>query len=108
MAKFSGKIGFVIDEEVSPGVFMPKTYEKNYYGDIVRHGRRWDTPNEVSDNLTLSDEISIVADSYLRENLGAIRYVVRFGVKWSVNYIEPNYPRIRLTLGGTYNGDSGR
>ena len=104
MAKFSGVIGFVRDEEVKPGVFMPQVYERHYYGDIVRHSRRWDSPQEVSDHLTLSDEISIVADSYLKENLGAIRYVVRFGTKWTVNYIEPNYPRIRLTLGGEYNG----
>ena len=31
MAKFSGVIGFVRDEEVKPGVFMPQVYERHYY-----------------------------------------------------------------------------
>lgn len=104
MSKFYGKIGFVKDEEVTPGVWQHVTTERTYYGDVTRLDRRWDQPTEVNDHITLSEEINIVADTYLLDNLSYIRYAEHFGTKWKVNNITPAYPRIRLTLGGEYNG----
>ena len=104
MSKFYGKVGFVKDNvETAPGVYMPAVTERNYYGDIIRLTRRWDTPTEVNDHLNLSNEISIVADDYFFENIGYIRYVVYLGVKWKVSSIDPVHPRVRLSLGGEYN-----
>jgi hypothetical protein len=106
MSKFYGKVGFVKDVDDEYGVSMPVSEERSYYGDIIRLDRRWDQPNEVNDHLNLSEEISIVADSYILENLSYIKYVIVLGVKWKVKTITPAYPRIRLTLGGEYNGDN--
>lgn len=106
MNKFYGTVGFVKDTETAPGVWMPTTTERQYYGDVIRLDRRWDQPTEVNDHLTLSEEISIVADSYILENVNFIKYVVYLGVKWKINSITPAYPRIRLTLGGEYNGNN--
>lgn len=104
MSKFYGKVGFVKDNvETAPGVYMPVVTERNYYGDIIRLTRRWDTPTEVNDHLNLSNEISIVADDYFFENIGYIRYVIYLGVKWKVSSIDPVYPRVRLSFGGEYN-----
>lgn len=100
--RFYGVIGFVSDVEEEPGIFMRHTEERPYYGDVVRNSRRWDTPTEVNDSLTLSNEISIVADDYANDNLALMAYVVWQGKKWAINYIEVNRPRIRLTLGGEY------
>lgn len=104
--KFRGKIGFVKDEEVRPGVYKQVVTERPYRGDVVRNSRRWDTPTEVNNNLNLSNELSIVADSYILQNAFYIKYVEWMGGKWLVNFIEPSRPRIRLTLGGAYNGES--
>ena len=104
MSKFYGKIGFVKDEEVTPGVWQHVTTERTYYGDVTRLDRRWDQPTEVNDRITLSEEINIVADTYLLDNLSYIRYAEHLGAKWKVSTITPAYPRIRLTLGGEYNG----
>lgn len=106
MSKFYGKVGFVKDVDDEYGVSMPVSEERSYYGDIIRLDRRWDQPNEVNDHLNLSEEISILADSYILENLSYIKYVIVLGVKWKVKTITPAYPRIRLTLGGEYNGDN--
>lgn len=103
MNKFYGMVGFVKDQETSPGVWQKVSEEHPYYGDVIRLDRRWDTPTEVNDHLTLSEEIRIVADSYVLDNLNYIKYVVYLGVKWKVNSITPEYPRIRLSLGGEYN-----
>lgn len=103
MARFAGKIGFVRTVEKEGSVWEEETIEKIYKGDIVRDARRWDKPTEVNDNLTISNEITIVADSYMEANWAFIKYVVWGSNKWKVNYIEINRPRIRLTLGGLYN-----
>lgn len=103
MSKFRGKIGFVKDVEVTPGVWEPVVTEKTYRGDVIRLDRRWDKTNEVEDHLTLSEEISIVANSYIINNLSYIKYVSYLGTKWRVTSITPAYPRIKLSLGGEYN-----
>lgn len=103
MARFAGKIGFVKTVEREGSVWEEEIIEKPYKGDTVRDARRWDKPQEVNDSLTISNEINIVADSYMLSNYAFIKYVEWNGVKWKVNYIEINRPRIRLTLGGVYN-----
>lgn len=103
MARFAGKIGFVKTVEREGSVWEEEIIEKPYKGDTVRDARRWEKPQEVNDSLTISNEINIVADSYMLSNYAFIKYVEWNGIKWKVNYIEINRPRIRLTLGGVYN-----
>lgn len=103
MSRFAGKIGFVKTVEREGSVWEEEIIEKPYKGDTVRDARRWEKPQEVNDSLTISNEINIVADSYMLSNYAFIKYVEWNGVKWKVNYIEINRPRIRLTLGGVYN-----
>lgn len=104
MGRFAGYLGFVIDEEIKPGVFQPKAVEKFYKGTTKNIYRRWDQPQEVDDQLTLSEEITVVTNSYLLENIGALRYVVQYGTKWAVKSIHHDRPRLVITLGGEYNG----
>lgn len=100
--RFHGVIGFVFEQETEPGIWSKVTVEKAYHGDVVRSSRRWDEPTQPNDRLNLSNEISIVANSYALENMAYMAYVVLNNKKWAINYIEINRPRIRLTLGGEY------
>lgn len=107
MAKFHGIIGFVttVEDPDNPGVWIEKKVEKVYPGELITVGRRSQTnSNSVNDNITLSTEISIVADPYANENMFAIRYAVFGGAKWKVETVRPEYPRLKLSLGGVYNG----
>lgn len=103
MNRFAGIVGFVKTVEGEGSVWEEVATEKPYKGDIVRDARRWEKPREVNDSLTISNEINIIADSYMLSNWAFIKYVIWNGIKWKVNYIEINRPRIRLTLGGVYN-----
>lgn len=105
MNKFSGIVGFVKLVETDPSCWEEEVTEKPYKGDYVRQSRRYDAPTQVNDNLTLSNEVSIVADSYMLDNYAYMKYVVIRGVKWKINYIEDLRPRMRLTLGGVYNDE---
>ena len=103
--KFSGRIGICEYREVSPGRTRPVVTAKDIYkGDITRT-RRWSNGERINDELSLSSVVSIVADPFLFEHVGEIAYVEVYGAKWKVTDIDANNrPRLRLTLGGLYNG----
>ncbi len=105
MAKFCGVIGFVVPEEIRPGVWVETPIEKKYYGDILRNSKNFQSSGELNDNIVLSNQISIIANGFAIENLSGIRYAVYMGAKWSVTSVDAStYPRMILTLGGVYNG----
>lgn len=104
MAKFRGVIGLVDDVETSPDVYEQKAVERKYRGDFVRNTRRWDRSENLNDDLTLNNEISIVADSYLYKHIYAMRYVKFEGTAWKIINITIQRPRIILSIGGIYNG----
>lgn len=105
MPKFYGAIGFAAMVETVPGVYEEQIVSHNYYGDVNRNTRRLQTGESVNDNINVSNEISIIADPYARQNFHAIRYVEWMGTKWKVGTVEVQYPRLILSLGDVYNGD---
>lgn len=101
--KWHGVIGFVDTVETKPGVWKEQITERKYYGDVSRNSRRWENGDKVNSDLTLSNTISILADSYANANFGNMRYLEYGGVKWCINNIEVAQPRLTLTIGGLYN-----
>lgn len=106
MSKFFGIVGFAEDTiETSPGVWVEKIVERNYYGDVNRNTRRLESSSTLNDNINLSNEISILADPYANNHFHLIRYVEFMGTRWKVTTVEEKYPRLILVLGGLYNGE---
>lgn len=107
MAKFAGMIGYIIEEyqEDSPDVTVEKPVERFYKGDILRNSRRLEKSEELNDNVTISNQISIVADAYALSHFFAMRYVKWMGTAWKVVTVDVATPRLILTLGGVYNGE---
>lgn len=104
MAKYFGKIGFEITSTDDYGTTKTKIRELDYTGDIIGQTNRWESSSDkISDDLTVNGKISVVADSFLYNNIGAMKYVVWMGVKWKIRSIEPLRPRLILTVGGMYN-----
>lgn len=105
MAKWSGNIGFASMSEIRPGVWDDTIIEKPYKGDLNKFYRHDTTGESVNDNITLSNEISIIANPYVMENWVKIKYVTFMGVKWKVSSVDASQrPRLKLSLGGMYNG----
>lgn len=104
MAKFYGNIGFVRTVETAKDVWETVETPKPYCGDLVRNQRRWEHGESVNEDMTISNEISILADQFAYDNLDAMKWAEVMGCKWKVNSVTINYPRITLTLGGVYNG----
>lgn len=111
MAKFIGEIGLIQTVEEEPGNFKPVPSEVHRAGDLVRnYVKREQTQDSTNDNITLSNQISIVADSYLKAHLFEIAYVKfkvpQLGGIWKVTNAELVESRILLSFGGVYSGIS--
>lgn len=107
--KWSGKIGFFIDEEVfkdgvGTGVWKQKIVEKHYSGDLLRDYRTQESNNFVNESLNISNTISIVCDRFIDEHIMDIKYIEFKNKKFKVKGFQVNYPRIELQIGGLYNG----
>lgn len=107
MSKYFGKIGFGVTEETRPGVYEQKMTVKEYYGDIVRNSRRLENGGKVNDDLNINMNLSIVADPFAYQNFHQLKYVEYMGAKWKATSVEPQFPRLIITLGGVYNGEDG-
>ena len=105
MARYYGIIGFAEGQaETVPGVWDEVIVERPYYGDVVRITRRLQGGEHLNDNITVSNEISIVSDPYALQNFHAIRYVAWMGTNWKVTSVEVQYPRLILSIGDESHG----
>lgn len=105
MARYYGVIGFADGSvETVPGVWDEVIVERPYFGDVTRNTRRLQSGEYVNDNITISNEISIVSDPYALQNFHAIRYISWMGTKWKVTSVEVQYPRLILSIGDEYHG----
>lgn len=104
MAKFYGTIGYGVTSEIRPGVWDESITERQYYGDVNRLSKRLQSSDKVVDDITIVNEISILADPFVYENFHAMKYVVYMGAKWKISSVEVKYPRLTIVTGGLYNG----
>jgi hypothetical protein len=104
MAKFYGVIGYAETTETAPGVWTEGVTERSYSGDVLRMSNRWQSGENLNDNLTVNNEISIIADPFAYQNFHTMRYVKWMGASWEITKVDVQRPRIVLTMGGVYNG----
>lgn len=105
--KFYGAVGYETTVEVAPGKWKEQITERQYRGDIVRVSRRLQAVDKVNDDIRINNEIRILADAFAYQNFQSIRYIVWNGVKWKVESVTVDRPRLVLQIGGEYNGSTG-
>ena len=104
VGKFYGPIGYGVTTETSPGVWEDSIIERSYYGDVERLMTRQTGSDKANKDISVGNTVSIVADAYAVENFSAIRYVEWSGVRWTVDSVTVQSPRLLLSLGEVYNG----
>lgn len=102
--KFFGRIGFGKTVDRGNGNWEDEITERQLFGDVIKDTRRFVSADKVNPDITISNSISVVADSYAIENTSAIRYVEWAGALYTVSDFEIQSPRLILRLGGVYNG----
>ena len=105
MAKWYGKVGYSETVETSPGVWAPQDTVREYYGDVIRNTtKRAVNSDSTNDDLTVNSQISIVADPFANNKFHSMKWIEFMGARWKVTSVEPQPPRLLLTLGGVWNG----
>lgn len=108
MAKWFGLIGFSESKETATDVWEEVITTREYYGDIVKSNYRIQTTDQVIDNFNVSNNISVIADTFATENFQHMKYIEYMGAKWKIVSAEVQYPRIIISMGGVYNDDEQR
>lgn len=107
MARFYGEVGFGDTVKTAPGVWEDVITEKKFHGDVLRNTIRSEAGDNINVDVTLSNSISIVANSYAFSHLKNLRYIKFEGELWVIDSIEVRRPRLILGMGGVYNGPTG-
>ena len=106
--RYFGKIGFRSTGETIPGIWEETIEEREYYGEVLRNYRTLHTEShETVDDMRITNQISIVADQFAYNHFQDMIYVEFMGTKWRAQSVEVVTPRLTITLGGEYNGDTG-
>lgn len=116
MARYYGNIGFAIQVEDEPGIWVDKIVTRPYKGDVLRNGRRYDNSENINDNFTITNQFSIISDAFLYSHVPAMRYLEYLGSKFKIVSADIERPRVTISVGGVYvsedstvetSGDSG-
>ena len=98
--RYYGKIGYWDTVEVKPGLFENQMIYKKYKGDVPRNYKRNQDGSKVNSDLSVNNQISIVADPYARDHFFKIKCVEWQGALWKVSSVEVQWPRLILEIGG--------
>lgn len=104
--RYAGKIGFECQVETDPGLWVSRVEERSYFGDVIRNTRRYQDGDKIHDDLRISNQISVLADSFCIEHAFLMKYITWMGQKFKIESVDIAYPRIIITLGGMWNGES--
>ena len=104
MARFSGFVGYITQEETVPGVWSSAENSKMMTGDIIRQSSNIQNGDKVNSDITLNHRVSLLGDAYAFGNYYNIKWIELDGRKWSVTSVEVQRPRLIIGLGGLWNG----
>lgn len=109
--RFYGAVGYASHSvESAPGVWIETMTEVNYYGTVTRNSRRLEAPSQVppvtNSGIALDNIFSIVGDEQAYGNYTKMRYVRWDGVAWAITNVQVNRPRLILTVGGQWVGNT--
>lgn len=102
--KYCGMIGFADTVETAKDVWTEIITERMYYGDVVKNTKRYDTTENLNDDINIRNNFSIIADPFAYDHFFNMRYIHWMGSRWKITNIEVQRPRLVLTVGGVYNG----
>ena len=73
MPKFYGVIGYATTKTTERGMYEETIVEKEYIGDVIRNTRRLRESSKINDDITISNQISIISDPYANAGVRDIK-----------------------------------
>lgn len=103
MGKYYGHLGYGITKEIEPGIWDTVIEEREVFGDVLKNTKQVSGSDKVNDDISISDQISFLADPYIKLNFHLVKYITYLGTKWKITSVSEDFPRLIVTLGGVYN-----
>ena len=104
--KWYGYIGFAesVQDPNDPTVYKNDIIEIPFYGDLKKlYKSDKEVANQINDNISINNIISVVANPFAMANFHKIKYITFAGTKWKITSVEVNYPRLEIYLGSAWN-----
>jgi len=96
-------VGYSSTIETKPGIFEDEYREVSHVALVLSSKTAWVRGARAGDDVELNQRLSIIPTPDTYANVGAIKYVTYYGVKWKVISINMQRPRMVLTVGGIFN-----
>lgn len=102
--RYSGKIGYAVQTEISPGVWEDTITERAKLGTVENRTEALSVQGSVLPEYKTTTAVSVLSDGVLAENYENLRYVSYMGKNWSIASAVFQYPNLVLYIGEVYNG----
>lgn len=108
MGRWHGKIGYIVQTETAPDVWIPNVVERPKSGDVLKNRQQIVSGYGANPDVKITNQIEIVADPYDRTHVQDLRYLIWNGQYWTIDSVDlSEYPKLILILGGVWNGKRG-
>lgn len=102
--RYSGKLGFAQQVQVSPGVWDEVITEHDVLGDVVQRTEALASESSVLPVYRTTTSVSVPARGVGPQDNSMIRYVTYAGKRWTISSIVDQPPRLVLYIGEEYHG----
>lgn len=102
--RYSGKFGYAVQTETSPGVWEDVITERDHLGDVIQRTEVLGSDSSVLPEYRTTTSISVLSDGTLKTNYQTLRYVWYMGKRWTVASAVLQPPRLIVYIGEVYNG----
>ena len=106
MTRFVGNIAYVIERDIGGGDFQPDLVTHQVTGEFINQSSSWTDSQSRNGELSLRHRISVIWDSKFPLQYYNLKYIEIDGFKWEVAGVEVKRPRLLLTLGGPWSGNT--
>jgi len=102
--KYSGKLGIVVEEETSPGVWEDRITEQEVLGDMKTLTETHASEDGIHPKVSSTRSVSVGALGIGPRDNSMIKYATYAGKRWTLSSIVDEPPNIRLYFGEEYHG----
>ena len=107
MAKMYTVVGYVETVETERGIHETQVTTRECVVDVLRLSKSWESSKDgVNDNINVNNEFSMLADPYALAHFHSMKFINLWGTPWEIKSVAVEYPRLKLSVGGVYNGDT--
>lgn len=102
--RYSGKFGYSVQTETSPGVWEDVITERDMLGTVLQRTEVLDGEGTILPRYRTTTSISVLSNGVNQMTYANLAYVVYKGIRWQPGSIVEEFPRLTVYIGDEYHG----